>query len=120
MLVKLLRQIFAVLVVTAYFGATVVAAASPLGSCPALDLAPHSVHSHAGNGHQHHHSSGSDPSACLKCCLGACLAAPCLAVPANSGSTPAFAGTAVLYSTSLPALAGRSVAPDPAPPKPIA
>ena len=120
MVVTLLRPILALLVVTAYFGASIVAAASPIESCPAPDLAPHSAYGHAGHGHQHHHKSRSDPSTCLKCCLGACLTAPALAVSTNSGSTPAFDGTAVRYSTTLPVLAGRSVAPDPAPPKPIA
>jgi len=117
MLVKLLRQIFAALTVAAYFGATLVGAAPPLWS---LDLASHSAHSHAVHGHQHDQKSGSDTGECLKCCLGVCLGGPCLAAPTNAGSTLAFDSTAVRYSTTLSALAGRSVAPDPSPPRPIA
>src|SRR5216684_3157895 len=120
MLVKLLRRIFAILTVAAYFGATVVAAAPPVGPAPTRDLASHSGHSHAGHSHQHDHESGSDPRECLRCCLAGCLATPGLAVQTHGGSTPAFASTAVLYSIALSVLAGRTVAPDPAPPRPTA
>jgi hypothetical protein len=115
--VKLLRHIFALLVVTAYIGATVVAAASTIGSCPALDGAPHT---HGHHDHQHHHSSDKSAGECLKCCLGTCLVAPCLPSPMIAASERAFDGTPVLYWAVSRAIYGRAVAPDPGPPKPIA
>ena len=122
MVPKLVRQVLLLLIAAAYVEATVTAAALPIGSCPAVDGAAHSAHHHrSGHGPSHYpNGSGKTAGECLKCCLGACLVAPCLPDPTVGVSELAFVGTPVLYWAVLPAIAGRAIAPDPGPPKPIA
>ena len=120
MLVKLVHRIFALLIVGAYLGATLVAAASPIGSCPALDAAPRNAHHHGDPHPNHQGSPGKTAGECLKCCLGACLVVPCLPGPTVGLAELAFVGSPVLYWAVSPAISGRAIAPDPGPPKPIA
>ena|SRR6266498_4096433 len=118
---KLIHRMFALLIAATYIGATVAAAASPVGSCPALDgAAPFAHHHHSGHHPHHHGSSEKTAGECLKCCLGACLVAPCLLGPTIGVSGLAFVGTPVLYWAVSPAISGRAIAPDPGPPRPIA
>jgi hypothetical protein len=119
-LVKLVRRIFALQIVAAYLGATLVAAASAIGSCPVLDDAPRNAHHHHSGPHPHHQGSPSKTAGeCLKCCLGACLVAPCLPSPTGGFAELAFVGLPVLYWAVSPAIYGRAITPDPGPPKPI-
>ncbi len=120
MWVKLLRQIFALLIVTAYMAATIVAAASLIGSCRVLDGATHAAHTHGHHDHHHNHGSRTAAGECLKCCLGACLVAPCLPNPTIDASELAFGGTPILYWAVSRAISGRAIAPDPGPSRPIA
>jgi hypothetical protein len=116
-LVKLIPRLFAFLIAVAYLGATVLATAPSIGSCPILEDPLPSPHHHHG-GHPHD-SSGKTAGDCLKCCLWACLVAPCLPGPTLGISELAFVGSAVLYSAVSPAIYGRAITPDPGPPKPI-
>ena len=120
MLVKLVHRIFALLIVVAYLGATLVAAASPIGSCPVLDGAPRNAHhQHSGPPPHHQGSPVKTAGECLKCCLGACLVVPCLPGPTVGLAELAFVGSPVLYWAVSPAIYGRAITPDPGPPKPI-
>jgi len=117
---KVLHQLSRLLLVPAYAAATVVAAASPLAACPALDHASHAEHPHSGDHTQHHNQrSRSHPGDCLNCCMGTCLLGVSLPVPFNGVSSLAFYGTPVVYASEHSVLTDRSIAPDPAPPKPI-
>src|SRR6266571_2194168 len=122
MSVRVLRPLFAFLVAITYLAATAIAAESSLASGPALETAPSATHTHDHYGHQHQHDHGSKTNEgdCLKCCLAGCLGAPCLSDPTIALSEPAFVGAPVLYWAIWPAIAGRAIAPDPGPPKPIA
>ncbi len=118
--VKLLHRTVAWLIVAAYLGATIAAAPLQIGACPAVDGAPHASHTHGHIGHQHHNGSENTAGECLKCCLGACLVAPCLSGATARISELAFVGTPVFYWAVSPAISGRAIPPDPGPPKPIA
>jgi hypothetical protein len=125
-LVNLLRRLFAFVLAAAYFGATIAAGASPVGTCPALEGRGHAAHQHQYHGNQHdphhsHHERNTPASAgeCLKCCIAACVVAPCLPGPAMGMTEHAFAETPVLYWAVSLAISGRAIAPDPGPPKPI-
>ena len=126
MLLKPLRRLLALLIVPAYLGATVIAATSPVGACPALEGRQHAAHHHAhvadqrSSNHPHHRNTPTNAGECLKCCIAACVVAPCLPGPAIGVSQYAFVGTPVLYWAVSTALLGRAIAPDPGPPKPIA
>jgi hypothetical protein len=120
MRVLLLHPLFAFLVAVTYLAATVIAAETSFASCPALQTAPYATHTHHDHGHQHQHGSPTSAGECLKCCLGACLIAPCLPNPTIAASERAFDGTPVLYWAVWPAISGRAIAPDPEPPEPIA
>jgi hypothetical protein len=72
------------------------------------------THDHGANGTSHphkHHGAG-----CLACCLGACLVIPDLP-PRTFFAAVLFADTAVSYCESEALLDGRSIRPDPAPPR---
>ena len=91
---------------TISFAATVTAA----GPC---------AHEHSGqNGtapaHPDHHGAE-----CLACCLGACAAMPGLP-PRTSLTEAAFSAKTVTWWETGTALSGRSIAPDPGPPRTIA
>lgn len=123
---KIAARIVAVLVAAAYFAATIIAAASPVGACPALEGKGHPAHQHQFHGQQHdpqhsHHERGTPTSAgeCLKCCIAACMVAPCLPGPTTGMEQHAFVETPVLYWASSLAIYGRAIAPDTDPPKPI-
>ena len=115
----LMKRVLALLIVATYFGAALVAAASPISECPGLKSASHAGHPQHGNGH-HHDRSGSKSGECLKCCLGACLVGVSLPASIYSARILIFDTTSVAYWSGLPVLADRSIAPDPDPPKPIA
>ena len=117
---KALHRMCGLLLVVAYAAASVVAAASPLAVCPALDRTHHAGHPHGIDHTRHHHDgSGSRPGDCLKCCVGTCLLGVSLPVPFNGASSLAFDGMPVVYAFEQAVLAGRSIRPDPGPPKPI-
>jgi hypothetical protein len=118
-LVKLLYRMLALLIAATYLGATIAAAALPVESCLALEGRGQAAHQQSGQHSHHHGSSRTSAGECLKCCLGACVAAPCLPNPAMDASELAFDGTPVLYWAVWPAISGRAIAPDPGPPKPI-
>jgi|SRR5437763_1078012 hypothetical protein len=116
----LLRPLFAFLVAISYLVATVVAAETPLASCPALETGSHGPHTHHDHGHQHHHGSRTKADECLKCCLGACLVVPGLPGPNVGASQLAFIGVQILYWSGSSSISGYPAAPDPGPPRPIA
>jgi hypothetical protein len=72
--------------------------------------------------HQHGDQPGSGPdhhkhgAGCLACCLGACIAIPDLP-PRTVLAATFFAGTSVSYWETEVCLNGRSIRPDPAPPR---
>ena len=121
---KVLHRMCGLLVAVAYAAGSVVAAASPLAACPALDHAKPAAHQHGvghtHHHHHHHHDSGSDPHACLNCCMGTCLLGVSLPAPSNVASSIAFYGMLVVYASEQSVLADRSIPPDLGPPKPIA
>ena len=116
-----LRRICGLLVIAAYAVSTVVAAASALAACPALDHARHAAHPEALKHTHHHHDDGSRsrPGDCLNCCIGTCLLGASLPAPTNGGLSPAFYGTLVVYASKQAVLSSRSIPPDTGPPKPI-
>ncbi len=90
----------------------------------AAEPCPHE-HQHAMTGeahHQHqvpqkqHHDHGA--ARCLCCCIGACVGLPDLA-RISVVATP-LAEVSVVYSETATPLAGRSLRPEPAPPRPSA
>jgi len=119
---KALHRLCGLFVIVAYAVATVVAAASPLAACPALDHAHYAGHQHEADHAHHHHDggAGTHPGDCLKCCMGTCLLGVSLLPPLNGASSIAFCGTPVVYASEQLVLADRSIAPDPDPPNPIA
>jgi hypothetical protein len=119
-LVKLLYRMLALLIAATYLGATIAAAALPVESCLALEGRGQAAHQQSGQHSHHHGSSPTNAGECLKCCLGACVVAPCLPGPTTGVSEQVFVGTPVLYSVVSPAISGRAIVPDPDPPKPIA
>ena len=118
--VKVLRRLCRLLVIVAYATATIVAAASPIAACPDLDLDHHSHagHAHGAAHHEHGKHSRSQPGECLNCCIGACLLGASLLPPQSATASSAFYGARIVYPSEEIALADRSIAPDPAPPKP--
>lgn len=122
MWVGALHRLYRLLVVLAYTAATITAAASPLATCPTLDL---DHHSHAGHGHgiaHHEHDKHSTPQhgECLNCCIGACLLGVSLLPPMSATASSANYGARIVYVSEEVALADRSIPPDPNPPKPTA
>src|SRR5947208_1852088 len=112
---KVLHRLSRLLVVAAYAAAPVMAAASPLAGCPALDHAPHAGHLHGADQthHNHHDRSGANPGDCLKCCVGACLIGVSLPVPFSGATTLALYGARVIYASEHAGITERSTAPDP-------
>jgi hypothetical protein len=64
--------------------------------------------------HQHPHDHGA--AACLCCCLGACMGIPGLPPPQMAAAV--FMTSTIVYWESGTRRAGRSIPPDPAPPRP--
>lgn len=81
---------------------------------PALAQTPCAHHSHDPSAPKHHHDHQS--SGCLTCCLGACAAIPDLPSPVLV-SEPGFARRIAMWWPPDAALDGRSVLPDPDPPR---
>jgi hypothetical protein len=65
--------------------------------------------------HQHHDHGA---AACLCCCLGACMGIPGL--PPPQMATAVFTASTIVYWENGTRRAGRSIPPDPAPPRPSA
>ena len=107
---RLARRFFLTLCMLALIGGgTVSLAASVTAAHPC-------VHAHGEPGdtlppHHDHHGAG-----CLACCFGACAAVANLPVP-GFGIVTGFAAAPVTYWEANAALSGRSIAPDPAPPR---
>jgi hypothetical protein len=85
---------------------------------PAQAAAPCAHEHNQGPGNASHHHDHGAPG-CLLCCLGACAAIPDLPPRPVLSEAPVTV-VAVIYWEFGTALAGRSIAPDPAPPKSIA
>ena len=121
MWVKVLHRFCRLLVIVAYAGATITAAATPLAACPTLDLdhQSHAGHAHGTTDHEHGKHSGSQPGDCLNCCIGTCLLGVSLPPPSSGATSVTFYGTAILYAFEQSVLTGRSIPPDPDPPKPL-
>jgi hypothetical protein len=74
-------------------------------------------HEHSSGPTQHSHHHGIDGAGCLACCVGGiCLAAPGLPARPASVVLPSIAPPITYWDASV-AFSGRSLAPDPAPPK---
>lgn len=122
MWIEALRRFCGLLLIVAYVAGSITAAASPVATCPSLDL---DLQSHVGHAHgaakHHHHSkhSGSQAGDCLKCCIGICLLGASLPPPVSATASSAFYGVRIVYAFEEIALADRSVPPDPSPPRPI-
>ena len=114
---RFLRRAFLVLVTIAFIGAGALASASPAPM--AAEPCPHE-HGQIGE-HQHPNPHSHDPGAagCLSCCLAACIVVPNLPPQTIAAPTP-FRATQILYSSAHLPLAGRSIRPEPAPPRHIA
>jgi di/tricarboxylate transporter len=109
-LAKRLLMIFCTLALIT--GSTISFAASVTALSPC-------AHEHAERGdavpaHHDHHCAG-----CLACCLGACSTAVGLPPP-SFNSAAVFSATSVSYWETAVAFSGRSIAPDPGPPRTIA
>src|SRR5438477_9759307 len=113
----LIRRALTLLIGAAFFGATVIAAGSRVGSCPGLQGHIYSAHDHHTRHHHSQHSSDKAPRECLKCCLGACLGAAGLTSPNPLMPEHAFAGVPVLYWPGSSALLGHFAVPNPGPSK---
>jgi hypothetical protein len=118
---RLMTRILGLVIALIYVAATVAAAASPFAKCPTLQPASHTGHLHHGSGSHQREGSGSDHhfGDCLNCCMGTCLLGASLAPPSNGMPSLAFYGTPISYVTEQSVLPGRSVRPEPGPPKPI-
>jgi hypothetical protein len=114
---RFLRRAVLVLVSIAFIGAGALASASPVPMagepCP---------HEH-GLMHEHQqpkpHSLDPGAAGCLSCCLAACIGVPNLPPQTIAAPTP-FRVTQIVYSRAQLPLAGRSIRPEPAPPRPVA
>lgn len=105
---KLTRRLLLILCALAFFSGTTVglathpaAAGEPCAGHQADDMAAH-----------HHHKGGN----CLTCCVGVCVAIPDLPPRPVSSIVPLTAST-IAYWSSVVAISGRSITPDPAPPR---
>jgi hypothetical protein len=65
---------------------------------------------------KHHHDHGA--AACLCCCLGACMGIPDL--PPREMAAAVFTASTIVYWDNGTPLGGRTIRPDPAPPRPKA
>jgi len=78
---------------------------------------PHEHEHMPGPAHpKHHHDHGA--AACLCCCLEACMGIPDL--PPRQMAAAVFTASTIVYWENGTLLAGRSIPPDPAPPRPSA
>ena len=119
--VEALRRFCGLLLIVAYVAASITAAASPVATCPSLDLdlPSHTGHAHGAAKHHHSKHSGSQAGGCLNCCIGICLLGASLPPAVYATASSAFYGVRIVYSFQEIALADRSIPPDPAPPRPI-
>lgn len=92
-------------------GGTIRFAAATTASAPCAH--EDSDHRGAVPRHHDHHGAG-----CLACCLGACAAIPGLPARVSTGVVP-LAVTVAVYWEAAESLSGRSIAPDPGPPRTI-
>ncbi len=115
-----LRRLIVLLVALAFIDGGVARAAAlvPPAAEPCShehgDMPGHSGHMPASTGHQQDRGS----RACLQCCcLGICASVPSL--PAALTVAPVVVASVVYWDTSRTAT-GRSIAPEPGPPRPLA
>lgn len=118
MRVALIRPLLASLLAVTYLAITMVAFDVALAYCPDRDPLPRETHGHEHHGH-HDHASDTNLAKCLKCCLGACLAAPGLSGPSSTRPKTAFTSIIVHYWSGSSVFAGQRSAPDPRPPRPL-
>ena len=105
---ELFRRLVLILCAFAFFSGTTVG----LATHPAAAGEPCAEH-HADGKADHHHNMGGN---CLTCCVGVCVAIPDLSPRALSSIAPITA-TAVAYWSGGVTISGRSITPDPAPPR---
>ena len=103
-----IRHLLLVLCALAFFSGTTIGFASHLAAAGE----PCAEHHVDGKADHHHDRSGS----CLTCCVGACVAIPDLPPHPLSSLTPLTA-TTVAYWGSGVIISGRSITPDPIPPR---
>jgi hypothetical protein len=105
-----------VLVAVAFLSGGALGFAVPRAS--AAEPCPHEYGRDADHHKQHQHPD-SGAAGCLSCCcLGVCVTVQ--NIPMALNAEPAAAVSAVSYWGTSVLLDGRSIAPDPGPPKPIA
>ena len=106
----LMRQLLALVCVFALVGGSRISLASATTTPCA-----HERSSHQGETpHPHDHYG----AGCLACCLGACVVIPDLAPSVSTGIAPS-AVTVATYWEVAASRPGRSIAPDPGPPRTI-
>jgi hypothetical protein len=104
---RLARFLLLILCAVALTGGSAISFAA---SAAAAGPCPHEQGHHQGDQHKHHDAG------CLACCLGACVAIPDLPPRTLLGEAP-FAATPVSYWETEAFLSGRSIRPDPGPPR---
>jgi hypothetical protein len=105
---RLARFLLLILCAVALTGGSAISFAA---SAAAAGPCPHEQGHHQGPDQHKHHDAG-----CLACCLGACVAIPDLPPRTLLGEAP-FAATPVSYWETEAFLSGRSIRPDPGPPR---
>ena len=105
---QLTRRLLLLLCALAFFSGTTVG----LATHPAAAGEPCAEHQADDSAAHHHHKDGN----CLTCCVGVCVAMPDLPPRPLSSIVPLTANT-VAYWSSVVAITGRSITPDPAPPR---
>jgi hypothetical protein len=105
---RLTKRLLRILCVLALVGGSMMSAAASVAAATPC------AHEHGDEpGPQPHKHYG---AGCLSCCLGACTAIPDLPSRTFLGVAP-FTATPVSYWEIRVFLSGRSIAPDPAPPR---
>jgi len=116
------RRLLVIMTVLAFAAGVPLALAVP----PALAAAPcPHEHHQAMPGSAHHHEPAPpqqhhrhDAAGCLCCCMGSCVGTPDLA--RNPTVTTPVLAALVTYPEPVTSLSGRTLRPDPAPPRPSA
>jgi hypothetical protein len=112
---KLLRVALSAVLISALFGVVAIDAVNAGAPCPPAAQTAH-------EGHHHHDGNQSTPDKtmpdCFKCCFTCQIPPSLTAGPVAAVAVP-IVGVA-LYWAHDGALTGRSIPPDPAPPRPIA
>src|SRR5689334_19557486 len=123
---RALKRLVNIMVATALagytFGAAALDAAHAAEPCPSAYATIHDIHGMP-DGHSAHegHHHGNKPGGkmaddCFKCCF-VCQLAPTLAL-GQVAAVAVIVGAPTLYWADTTPLSGRSIRPDPAPPRP--